>query len=296
MSENDGTVNMPANAENETQKTEEKPALPGDAPAESKQETEPQQGEQLTEEDRLKIEAEELADIIKDVESLEFLKLRLAGRLQKGIDTQALLGFYRIVSRSLKEELIKKQNHVNYVEMLNEKNQQKIKKLEEDFLRPDTDELNKLKTQLSEKEKMATDYALMVEKIQLDFDNFRNRTRRDQDITCEKAVTDLLLKILPSLDNFHRAIETDSGPEGHETYKKGIEMIRNQLDDTLKKIGLEEIPAAGNKFDPALHDILAEIPDAEHEEGTITEEILKGYKYKDRVIRAAKVNIAKKVT
>ncbi len=79
-----------------------------------------------------------------------------------------------------------------------------------------------------------------------------------------------------------------------ETFLKGLEMVKSQLDNALKKIGVEEIEAVGKPLDPRYHSVIAMEETEEHPADTITEEITKGYMYKGRVIRPSMVKVAKK--
>lgn len=107
------------------------------------------------------------------------------------------------------------------------------------------------------------------------------------------AVEELILKILPILDNFE--IIEKKLPENLAKDKnvKGLLLMKNQLLDFLKSQGVEEIKSVGEKFDPNLHEVVEEVEAKDKEPGIIIDGVLKGYKINDRLLRPAKVKISK---
>jgi len=102
----------------------------------------------------------------------------------------------------------------------------------------------------------------------------------------------LVLKILPILDNFEQA-QKEIPQEKKDQFLDGLLNIKNQLKDFLRKQGVEEIKALGEKFDPNFHEVAEEVETKDKESGIIIEEVKKGYKLNGRVIRPAKVKISK---
>lgn len=126
-----------------------------------------------------------------------------------------------------------------------------------------------------------------------EFDNFRKRTSREKASMYDDGVRDTVEKLLMVVDNLERAITVQAGKvaEG-DSFFKGIEMTLKQFQDVFHGIGVEEIEALGQKFDPNFHAAVAHEEDANYGENEITLEMLKGYKYKDKVLRHSMVKVA----
>ena len=124
-----------------------------------------------------------------------------------------------------------------------------------------------------------------------ELDNYRKRTVRMRAETRDETLRDVLLQVAPILDNLRRALRQET--QEAELLKQGVELICGQFNDVLKGYGLAEIEAVGQPFDPEVHEALAEVPDAEHAPGTVIEEMEKGYKLNDKVVRYARVVVSK---
>lgn len=127
-----------------------------------------------------------------------------------------------------------------------------------------------------------------------DFFNFRQRVERERDKNRKLAVENAVGLILPVIDNFDRALAApDQGDAA--SLMKGVSMLRSQLASVLVDLGVEEIGAVGEMFDPSVHEAVAvEAADGSEKEGMVTGELQKGYMLGDRVLRAAKVKVAGK--
>ncbi|MEP7119198.1 MAG: nucleotide exchange factor GrpE [Acidobacteriota bacterium] len=125
-----------------------------------------------------------------------------------------------------------------------------------------------------------------------EFENFRKRTERERREFADWATADLLGDVLTVLDDFERALAVQSPPEA-SAYRDGIELIHRQMLDLLKKRGVSAIAASGQDFDPALHQAVAheEAPGAR--DGEILDELRRGYRLGDRLLRPAMVRVAK---
>lgn len=130
-------------------------------------------------------------------------------------------------------------------------------------------------------------------RLQADFLNYKNRTEKEKLSTYGNAVSDILLELLPVVDNFERALEVEAPTSEVETFKEGMKMIEKQFRNVLDKNGLKEIEAMDAKFDPNFHQGIAFDNESDKEEDTITEVFQKGYMVKDKVIRPSVVKIAK---
>ena len=122
-----------------------------------------------------------------------------------------------------------------------------------------------------------------------EFDNYKKRTEKEKISTAEHAKASVMKNLLPILDNADRAAEYE---QGTEQYNKGIELIVKQLSDLSNKLGLVEIGAVGEQFDPNIHEAIMHIEDESFGENTIAQVLQKGYKFGDTVVRPAMVQVA----
>lgn len=155
-----------------------------------------------------------------------------------------------------------------------------------------SEELNDLQLKLDEKSKKCEEYFAMLQRTTAEFDNYKKRTAKEKESLYSDAVSDVVSAFLPVLDNIERAVQaTDSNSEP-EKLKEGVELIFRQFKDIMSKLGVEEIEAVGNNFDPKLHNAVMHISDDSMSENVVVEEFQKGYIYKERVIRHSMVKVA----
>ncbi|MBD3310712.1 nucleotide exchange factor GrpE [Candidatus Woesearchaeota archaeon] len=145
-------------------------------------------------------------------------------------------------------------------------------------------------TELEEKRKEIQELTETVKRVQAEFENYRKRIERDREDLCRSAGKEMILKLLPVLDNFELAL---SNKDNKEEFVKGVELIYSQLMSTLENEGVRRIDAKGQKFDPYNHEALLQ-EESDKEPGTVVEELQKGYMIGDKILRLAKVKIAKK--
>jgi len=149
-----------------------------------------------------------------------------------------------------------------------------------------------LRTRLEEQERAAAEAHERYLRTRADFDNYRKRTRGEQEDMKRWAHEEIVAQLLPILDNFERALESSEGQQNPQAFADGVRMIYRQLSDTLKKAGLETIPAEGEPFDPTIHEAIMQVEPGEgqapHE---VVEELRKGYKLNGRLLRAALVKV-----
>ncbi len=133
-------------------------------------------------------------------------------------------------------------------------------------------------------------------RLNADFDNFRKRAARDREDGIRAAQERLLNKFLPVVDNFDMAMAATGSAQNTtiESLKAGVQMIQGQLKGVLAESGVEEIEAMGRPFDPNLHEALSQMESADAPEGTVIQQLRKGYKMRDRLLRPASVIVAKK--
>jgi molecular chaperone GrpE len=132
---------------------------------------------------------------------------------------------------------------------------------------------------------------LLLRKI-AEFDNYRKRVERDRREMAKHAASEILEGLLPILDDFERALDA-SGGASPEAYRQGVELIYKQLADFLAKRGVTPIQAVGVPFDPHVHEAVTYEERPGHEDGEVVEEIRRGYRHGDRLLRPAMVKVAK---
>ncbi len=128
-------------------------------------------------------------------------------------------------------------------------------------------------------------------RLQAEYDNFRKRTQREKAADLKYKSQSLVTELLPIVDNFERAL--DNKPEDHavQPFFEGMEMIYRQLSTALEKEGVEIIETVGETFDPNIHQAVMQVEDDQYDSNTVVEELQKGYRLKDRVIRPAMVKV-----
>ncbi|MDD4169726.1 MAG: nucleotide exchange factor GrpE [Desulfotomaculaceae bacterium] len=152
-------------------------------------------------------------------------------------------------------------------------------------------DLNVLRSQLAEQQKLAEDYFNRLARVQADYDNFRRRTHQEKDDFYKYASENLIVALLPVLDNFKRALAAEG--ESVESFKSGVQMIFRQLMDVLEAEGLTPVSAVGEQFDPTRHEAVLQAETDEYPDNTVIEEFSRGYCLKEKVIRPAMVKVAR---
>ncbi len=132
----------------------------------------------------------------------------------------------------------------------------------------------------------------MAYRSQAELDNFRKRSAREAQETRAYANADLLRALFPILDNFDMGLEAARAESEKSMIFMGMSMVSRQLQDFLRESGVQEIEAQGKAFDPNLHEAVAQEASAEIAEGTIIRVTRRGYKLKDRLLRAASVIVS----
>ena len=138
----------------------------------------------------------------------------------------------------------------------------------------------------------AAEYAALNDKylrLCAEYDNFRKRSQKEKDSLYADIKAETLKKFLPVYDNLVRALDQSTADEA---YRRGVEMIMTQFNTTLEKLGVTEIESLGQKFDPAFHNAVMHVEDAEKGENEIVEVFQKGFIMGDKVIRFAMVKVA----
>jgi molecular chaperone GrpE len=132
-----------------------------------------------------------------------------------------------------------------------------------------------------------------VLRLAAEFENTKRRLEREREISLKYAEENILKELLPGIDNIERAMEQGQDSNSVENLLEGIELTRNGLLATLEKFGVKAIESIGEPFDPNIHEAVAMEETEEMEPNRVLKEFQKGYQYKDRLLRAAKVIVSK---
>ena len=130
-------------------------------------------------------------------------------------------------------------------------------------------------------------------RLAAEFENYKKRAQRDQIDSARYANESLLKKLLPTIDNLERALQSgkDAGASG--PLLEGVELTYKQIIETVEKLGVRQISSTGNTFDPAIHQAVAQVESDTAQPNTVVEEFQKGYFLHDRILRPSMVTVAK---
>lgn len=151
-------------------------------------------------------------------------------------------------------------------------------------------ETDQLKNQISELEQEANKWKNDYYKVFADMENLKRRLKTEHENALKFMMQDFATDLLPVVDNLERALSQETTEE-NQAFVKGMEMIHNQFMEILKKHGVEQIEALGKEFDPNYHQAVMMTSEEGVPSNVITEELQKGYKLKDRVLRASLVKV-----
>ena len=162
---------------------------------------------------------------------------------------------------------------------------------------PATAELIATRSELKRVEGENADLKNQLARRQADFENYRKRVDRERNETYNRVVADIATKLLPVSDNLKRALETEASVEAAESdefrhFLSGVDLIWKQLNGLLETLGVKQIPAVGEPFDPHVHEAVVTEATDEYEPDTVIQEIVAGYRLGDKLIRPALVKVA----
>jgi len=129
-------------------------------------------------------------------------------------------------------------------------------------------------------------------RLQAEFENYRKRSAREQAEYRDYAVTDAVKNFLPILDSFDLAMRHQKGDAGDSALRSGIELIRKQMEEALTRLGVQPVATVGQSFDPRVHEAIEMVESSDHADHEVIEELQRGYKLKDRLLRPAMVRVA----
>jgi molecular chaperone GrpE len=151
----------------------------------------------------------------------------------------------------------------------------------------------------TELQKVTAERDTLIDRLaraQAEFDNARKRAAREQQDYRDYAQSDTIKALLPIMDSFERALRADSSANEasqKSEFRNGIELIYKQLQDALLKLGVQPIPAKGEPFDPRVHEAIEMVDTTDVEDHQVLEELQRGYKLKERLLRPAMVKVAR---
>ena len=180
-----------------------------------------------------------------------------------------------MADKEKKNEELKNQESVQNEKNQNENNISENEKAEKDLLKQKQAELE--------------DITDRYKRILAEFENHKKRSQKERENLYNMILSDVIEAMLPILDNLENAAKVETKDE---EYKKGIELVLKQFQDTLKSKGVEEIKALGETFDPELHEAVSSVQDDTKGEKEIVQEYRKGYKIGTKVIRHSMVVVA----
>ena len=192
------------------------------------------------------------------------------------------------------EENVETQNVDNSQDSVENTDNSEVK---EDHLQEDSQEevqaedVDPKDEKIQELEKLANDNEEKYLRLYAHFENYKRRIQNENQINKTYQAQGVLTDILPSIDNIERALQIEGDDESFKSLQKGVQMVHESLLRALKDNGLEEIEAEGQEFDPNLHQAVVQDDNPDFKSGEITQELQKGYKLKDRVLRPSMVKV-----
>lgn len=131
-------------------------------------------------------------------------------------------------------------------------------------------------------------------RVQAEFENYKKRMQRDKEELARYGGEKVLREFLPIVDNLYRALEAGKMGGDFDSLKAGLELIRQQIEEVLHRLGVRGIKSLGQPFDPTVHEAVIRVDSPDHEDNTVVDELERGYFLQDRILRPAKVAVCKK--
>ena len=143
----------------------------------------------------------------------------------------------------------------------------------------------------ADKEKIA-ELEDRVKRQLAEFENYRNRTEKEKQAMFETGAKSVLEKLLPIIDNFERGFSTVDEADKEDAFVQGMQKVYKQMMDELEKIGVKPIEAVGQEFNPNFHNAVMQVESDEFESGIVAQDLMKGYMYRESVVRYSMVKVA----
>jgi len=147
------------------------------------------------------------------------------------------------------------------------------------------------KTEVSKEKERIAELEDRVKRQMAEFENFRKRTDKEKQAMFETGARSVIEKILPVVDNFERGFATVDPEDEEDAFVGGMRMVYKQMMTELENIGVKPIEAVGKEFDPNLHNAVMQVASEEYESGIVAQEFIKGYTYRDSVVRHSMVGV-----
>ncbi|MGM0508743.1 MAG: nucleotide exchange factor GrpE [Fusobacteriota bacterium] len=192
-------------------------------------------------------------------------------------------------TKKKKDEEFEEGIEAEEVEILDEDEKEEEKEKKKEKAQESKEELTEKEKHKKEAQKWKELYARKA----AEFENRKKRMERDQKNFEKYATEKVIIKVLEAVDNLDRAINSSKENQDFESLVKGVEMTLRQMHKMLKDEGVEEIEAEGEEFDPRKHHAMMQEKNEEYDHNTVIQELQKGYKMKDKVIRPTLVKVAK---
>ena len=172
-------------------------------------------------------------------------------------------------------------------------NENKTKEIKEEVANEEVNEKkddiikeNEEKSELQKKQIELDELDDRYKRVFAEFENYKKRTQKERDGLYNSVLGDIIVNMLPILDNLQMAVNAECKDEG---YKQGVELVEKQFKEFLSKNNVEEIPAVGEVFDPSVHEAVSRVIDDAKQSGEILQEYRKGYKLGSKVLRHSMV-------
>ena len=163
-------------------------------------------------------------------------------------------------------------------------NSQDSEEIEETSVDPKDEEIQQLQLKANENEEKYL-------RLYAEFENYKRRIQKENETNKKYQSQRVLTDILPTIDNIERALQIEGSDESFKSLQKGVQMVHESLLRALQENGLEEIESEGQEFDPNYHQAVVQDDNPDFKSGEITQELQKGYKLKDRVLRPSMVKV-----
>ncbi|MDI3298314.1 MAG: nucleotide exchange factor GrpE [Bacillota bacterium] len=154
----------------------------------------------------------------------------------------------------------------------------------------ETVDVDALARELEQARAQAAEYLETAQRLKADFDNYRRRMFQEQARWKADGVAEAVLELLPVADNLERALA--AGGSAAEALRQGVELTLRQLREALARLGVEAVESVGRPFDPAVHEAVQRVEGSGRPEGEVVQEVRKGYRMRDRLLRPALVAVA----
>lgn len=151
-----------------------------------------------------------------------------------------------------------------------------------------------VKEELKSTDKEAGEYLDYLKRLKAEFENYKRRSQKERERIVSWSNEDLIKQFLPVLDDLERAVDSSQQSKNLASLMEGMRMILDQLKAILQKQGLQEIEAKGEEFDPYFHEALMSVDLAEYPDNLVVEEMRKGYKLNNKILRSAMVKVNKR--